>query len=263
MDTLVGSADQLLGATAAARPQLEEALQRLPDALAAARRALTELAGFADQTTPVLKSLRPVTGDLRQIADELSAFADAAGPALTTLEPVLRKGSDLIGAARPVAAELAAAGGDLEKVGKSGRTLAEAFPPDLGNLLDFVRNFAVATAGADGVSHYLRIFVEASGQALDGLSPLSTPVLGQPSPVPGGGVPGNGAPGPPGDRSPLLPGATGPLPAVSDLVSGVGGLLGVAPPGAAVSPAAGDPGSATGLTATQERSLLDYLLGGR
>ena len=34
----------------------------------------------------------------------------------------------------------------------------------------------------------LRIFVEASSEALDGLSPLSTPVLGQPSPVPGAGA---------------------------------------------------------------------------
>jgi phospholipid/cholesterol/gamma-HCH transport system substrate-binding protein len=259
MDKLVGAADQLLGATAAARPQLEEALRRLPDALAAARGALTELAGFADQTTPVLASLRPVTGDLRQIADELSAFADAAGPALSTLEPVLRKGSDLIGAARPVAAELAAAGGDLEKVAKSGRTLAEAFPPDLGNLLDFVRNFAVATAGADGVSHYLRIFVEASSEALDGLSPLSTPALGKPMPIPADGVPPDLNHGS-ANRSPLLPGVPG-------LAGGAGSLLGsVGLSGAGGSDGAirgGDPGSATGLTAVQERSLLDYLLGGR
>jgi hypothetical protein len=42
----------------------------------------------------------------------------------------------------------------------------------------------------------------------------------------------------------------------------VGGLLGV-PLGTPTTGArSGDPGSATGLTATQERSLLDYLLGG-
>ena len=268
MDKLVGSADALLGATASARPQLEEALQRLPDALAAARSALTELAGFADQTTPVLASLRPVTGDLRQIANELSAFADAAGPALTTLEPVLRKGSDLIGAARPVAAELAAAGGDLQKAAKSGRTLAEAFPPDLGNLLDFVRNFAVATAGADGVSHYLRIFVEASSQALDGLSPFSAPVLGQPSPVPGAPT-ADPTDGLAHDRSPLLGapglvGGVGNLLGSGGLLPGAGRPLGGSMPGAADGAVrSGDPGSATGLTAAQERSLLDYLLGGR
>ena len=258
MDKLVGATDQLLGATAAARPQLEEALRRLPDALAAARSALTELAGFAGETTPVLASLRPVTGDLRQIADELSAFADAAGPALTTLEPVLRKGQDLIGAARPVASELAAAGGDLEKVAKSSRTLVEAFPPDFGNLLDYVRNFALATAGADGVSHYLRIFVESSSEAIDGLSPLSTPAVGQPSPIPGAGIPADITRGLADNKSPLLPAVPG---AVDSLVGGVGGLLGVPLGTPTTGATSGDPGSATGLTLTQERSLLDYLLG--
>ncbi|HVW33432.1 MAG TPA: MlaD family protein [Acidimicrobiia bacterium] len=284
MDQLVGSADALLGATAAARPQLEEALKRLPDALTAARGALTQLAGFADQTTPVLESLKPVTGDLRQIAGELQTFADAAGPALSTLGPVLQKGNDLITAARPVASELAAAGGDLQTVAKSGRTLVEAFPPDLSNLLDFVRNFAVATAGADGVSHYLRIFIEASSQAVDGLLPVPTPVLGQPTGIPAAGLPAAITNGLAGNKTPLLPSVGGLVNGVTGTVGGllggtgllggegllgtVGGVLGLtpstvspAPNGAAPAPA--DPGSATGLTATQEHSLLDYLLGGR
>jgi phospholipid/cholesterol/gamma-HCH transport system substrate-binding protein len=163
-----------------------------------------------------------------------------------------------------VAAELAAAGGDLEKVARSGRTLAEAFPPDLGNLLDFVRNFAVATAGADGVSHYLRIFVEASSEAIAGLSPLSTPVLGKPVPIPGAGLPAEITNGLADNRSPLLGPVSGLLGgAAGGLLGGVGsGLLG-GPSAAVGGRPAGDPGSATGLTATQERSLLDYLLGGR
>jgi hypothetical protein len=82
-------------------------------------------------------------------------------------------------------------------------------------------------------------------------------VLGNPSPISGAGRPADETTGPADERSPLLPG-------VSELVGGPGGLLGFTPPGTPLAPTpSGDPGSATGLTAAQERSLLDYLLGGR
>jgi phospholipid/cholesterol/gamma-HCH transport system substrate-binding protein len=235
LDRLVGATDDLLGATATASPALDEGLRRLPAALASARSALAELAGLAGETTPVLASLRPVTGDLRQMADELGGFADGAGPALAALDPVLDRGRELIDAARPVVAELNAAGGDFERVARSGRSLAEAFPEDLSTLLDFIRNVALATSGSDGVSHYLRVFSLSSQEALDGQVP-------------------KGAPGPP--ALPTAPaGPSGPV---------AGPSAGSTMPDV-VKPTHGepDPGSATGLTAGQERALLQYLLGGR
>jgi len=244
LDRLVAATGTLLGATAAARPELDEGLHRLPVALESARSALAGLAALAGQTTPVLASLRPVTGDLNAIAAELGAFADAAGPALTSLDPVLDRGAELIAAARPVVAELAAAGGDFERMARSGRSLAEAFPQDLSNLLDFIRNVALASAGADGISHYLRIFALSRDEALNGRFPKGPP-----------GAPGSGTaslaslaptPSSPGAAGPVAP---APAPAIPPVVPRIG------------SRPAPDPGSATGLSAGQERALLDYLLG--
>ena len=237
MDKLVSATDELLGATAAERPELEGALRRLPGALATARSALAELATLAGQTTPVLASLRPLTGDLRQIANELGAFADATGPALASLDPVLDKGRALVDATRPVVAELAAAGGDIRKVASSNRTLVEALPENLSNLLDFVRNVALATSGRDGINHYLRIFSVTAPQAL-GLPAAPASAV---APVPLAFDPGV-----------VIAPSPAPAPAILPPAPKLGPLL----PGS-------DPGSATGLTAAQERSLLSYLIGAR
>jgi phospholipid/cholesterol/gamma-HCH transport system substrate-binding protein len=250
LDRLVGAADRLLGATAASRVQLDEGLRRLPAALASARSALAELANLAGQTTPVLASLRPMTGNLSAIADELAAFADAAGPALATLDPVLARTRELIDAARPVASQLAAAGGDMESVARSSRTLAEPQPEDMSNLLDAIRNISLATAGADGISHYLRIFVVNGSQAIDGLLPAPPAA----APALSSAAPRALAPPPAGLVRPPVDVARGPrVPGLADLRPPVlPGLSGGAE---------GD--SATGLTYDQERALLDYLVGGR
>lgn len=234
LDRVVAATDQLLTATAAGTPELDAALRRLPTGLATARSAFGELTTLAGQATPVLASLRPLSDDLRQIATELGNFADAAGPALVSAEPVLGRLRELIAAARPVTADLRAAGPDVQTAAKATRTVVEALPEDLSNLLDFVRNAALATASHDGISHYLRIFALATGKevgpgeppAAPGAAPVAAAVTTLPGgpPVPGP-VPGGPVPGPP-------------LPA-----------------------APADPGSATGLTDRQERSLLDYLLG--
>jgi phospholipid/cholesterol/gamma-HCH transport system substrate-binding protein len=257
LDRVVAAADQLLAATAAAKPELDAALRRLPTALDSARSALGELTTLAGQATPVLASLRPLSGDLRQIATELGNFADAAGPALVSAEPVLQRLRELITAAGPVTADLRAAGPDVQTAARGTRTVVEALPDDLSNLLDFVRNAALATAGHDGISHYLRIFSVATGKevgpgeppAAPGAAPLAAGVDTLP-----GGPPVSGArPGAPIPAGPL-PGPPGPL-------SGglLGGALGNLLRGSAAPEA--DPGSATGLTDRQERSLLNYLLG--
>jgi phospholipid/cholesterol/gamma-HCH transport system substrate-binding protein len=258
MDRLVAASDQLLGATAGERPALEEALRRLPTALTTVRSALAELSDLAGRSTPVLASLRPMTGNLRDIATELGAFADASGAALASTDPVLEKARDLVAAASPVTAELRAAGGDMQTAARGARTIVEALPEDLSNLLDFVRNAALAAAGHDGISHYLRIFVLANCGAVTGIPCEES-----------SGVALAAAPPATGPAAPAPA-----LPAVPAIPEPAGGLLGtgvldrVLPPALPLSfsgtpraPGGGDAGSATGLTHTQERSLLRYLLG--
>jgi phospholipid/cholesterol/gamma-HCH transport system substrate-binding protein len=237
LDKVVAATDQLLAATAAGKPELDAALRRLPTALATARSALGELTTLAGQATPVLSSLRPLSGDLRQIATELQSFADAAGPALVSAEPVLQRLRELITAASPVTAELRAAASDVQAAAKGTRTIVEALPEDLSNLLDFVRNAALATAGHDGISHYLRIFSLGTSKGLGPAPPPETSAAPPAStPVPAGG--------------PLSgPLAVPSVPSLIDKTPVVPLLPGI------------DPGSATGLTQLQEQSLLRYLLG--
>jgi phospholipid/cholesterol/gamma-HCH transport system substrate-binding protein len=249
LDALVKSTKGLLDTTAAAAPQMGQSLERLPGALATARAAFVQLASLAGNTTPLLASLRPLTGDLSGFATDLGAFADAAGPALASLDPVLVKGNELIGAAQPVVADLARAGGDLESVARAGHRISDALPADLANLLDFVRNFTLASAGSDGISHYLRVLGTMDQEDGDGRSPVPVPRApyshydaAGPGPAPSGdpgGLLGPPAPvGSPGQSTPAGPDLSGP-------------------------DSAGANGSATGLTAEQERSLLQYFLGGR
>ena len=256
LDKVVAATDQLLAATATNKPELDAALRRLPNALATARSALGELTNLAGQATPVLQSLRPLSGDLRQIATELQSFADAAGPALASADPVLERLRELITAAAPVTAELRKAGPDVQSAAKNTRTIVEALPEDLSNLLDWVRNTALATAGHDGISHYLRIFALATGKEVgpseppQGAAARSGPVAVAPSPAPAAG-------------SSLLPLAPPARPAPLGSLLANGGLLGGALDSltGAKGSAPADPGSATGLTERQERSLLRYLLG--
>ena len=254
LDKVVAATDQLLAATATNKPELDGALRRLPTALATARSALGELTTLAGQTTPVLASLRPVTGDLRQIATELQSFADAAGPALVSAEPVLQRLRELVTAASPVTADLRAAAPDVQTAAKGTRAVVEALPENLSNLLDFVRNAALATASHDGISHYLRIFALATGKEV---GPSE-----QPAP-PGGAASG---PAPSAAADPVLPASLGgAAPVGLGTPSVVGGLLGGGLDsvlgGRGAGPAPADPGSATGLTEQQEHSLLRYLLG--
>ncbi|HEX6381002.1 MAG TPA: hypothetical protein VF180_07145, partial [Acidimicrobiia bacterium] len=152
-------------------------------------------------------------------------------------EPVLGRLRELITAASPVTAELRGAAPDVQAAARGTRTIVEALPEDLSNLLDFVRNAALATAGHDGISHYLRIFSLGNSKGLGPAHPPGTNAAPTASaPVPTGG--------------PL----SGPLavPSVPALIDQT--------PVAPLLPSI-DLGSATGLTQLQEHSLLRYLLG--
>jgi phospholipid/cholesterol/gamma-HCH transport system substrate-binding protein len=105
----------------------------------------------------------------------------------------------------------------------------------LENLMNGLANWAMATSGYDGVSHYFRaaavVTPETARQMLAGLAP--------PDLVPG--------------QVPTLPSEVlpGPTTAAPDLL-----------PDVMPTPPAGDPGNATGLSEQQEKSLVGQLLGG-
>lgn len=171
LDRLLGSTEKTLSSVAADHRSLDRTLAELPGTVRAARRTLAELVGVADSATPTLKSLRPITGDLSQITSELQRFADAADPALTSLRPVLRHADDLFDDAGPAVAQLRRAGPHLRGVAVSAKPLSDQLlDKHLGDLMAFVRKWALSTNGHDGISHYFRGVVMVTPATLDDLA---------------------------------------------------------------------------------------------
>lgn len=234
LDRLVSTADTLLGTTAANQEALDRTLSELPGTLSEARRTLSQLTGVADETTPNLRALRPVTENLVAISEELRAFADTADPALASATPVLRRAKELIDQARPVVEQLKVAGPDLQSLAADAKPLVRDLTKNLGNVLNFVRYWALTTNGYDGLSHYFRAMIVAHPEIGTSLVPVETPVDDVTEPTDGDD-------------------GTVPLPKLDDDLPDVGGLL--APE------SSGDDG-VTGLNEKQEGGILRFLIGG-
>jgi len=249
LDRLVGSADRLLTATAQNQDALDQTLTQLPGALSAARQTLRTLSGAARATTPNLRSLRPTTDNLVQLSRELVAFSNAANPALKGLDPVLVEGRALIQNARPVVAAMRRAGPDLRGTMRSARPVVTGLLSNLRNVLDFVKYWALTTNGEDGLSHYFRAHLVVTSNIASGFVPDDPegPDVPDLPTIPSPDLPDLDLPGLD------LPGLTDPL-----------GTLGVPEIGTGLTPLVGreTTGSATGLSAAQESSLLDALIGG-
>jgi phospholipid/cholesterol/gamma-HCH transport system substrate-binding protein len=242
MDRLVGSADKLLAATTDQQHQLDATLDELPGALQTATGALDDLSGAARQTTPALRSMRPVTDNLREISGELGRFSDSLDPALTTAQPVLQRADQLLAKAGPVASSLRAAGPGAASSTGSVKPIVQRLTGNLDNVFKFIRYWALATNGHDGLSHYLRVNAIVNPATVTGLLPGSQ----NRAPSPPAGDKG-AAPGPQGNLGlPQLPG-----------IPNLPGLL--SPPKNGQQ--SGD-GGATGLDKRQESDLLGFLLGG-
>lgn len=241
LDDFVGGADQSLTAIAANREVTREALKKLPDTLAAGQRTLAQVAGVADRATPTLAAMRPVTDDLTDISSELQRFSDAADPALASMRPVLERGKEMLDEARPVAEDLRPAGKDIRRTAAGAKPIMEkAVSGRLVDLMEFAKNWSLATSGYDGLSHYFRAMAVTSPKPL-GRS-LGGPVPGLPdTPVPGLVNP---------------PDLGIPRPFGPDTHGALGGAKPNTPPGR-------DGSSATGMTRKQENSMLGQLLGGR
>jgi len=241
LDRLVGAADTLLRTTARNEPALDQTLARLPGALAEARRTLRALTRASRATTPTLRGLRPTTDNLVQLSKELTAFSRAARPALEGLDPVLEQGLSLLENARPVVESLRRSGPDLSGTARGARPVVTKLLGNLHNVLDFVKFWALTTSNEDGLSHYFRAHLVINAQAVTGLLPNGGGQQLQ-------GLTNLGLPAVPG-----LPDLSGLLGTVKAPLGGLGSLLG----------RSSTDGSATGLTAQQEQSLLDTLIGGK
>ena len=248
---LVQKAEQTLSTVAQNRGALDATLNQLPGTLADAQQTLANLAGVADTTTPVLESLRPLTGNLDQVTTELHQFADAANPALGRLPAVLNRLNGLLDQARPLVANLAPGSASLQGITQSILPLGNAIlqhPSGVESTLDVlmtgVAEWAMSTSHYDGLSHYFTaaaIVSAVPGELLGGLTGTATstsPATALPGPAPANAA---AAPAPP----PPPPPPAAPAPTPNILGPNLNNLL-----------------NATGLTPNQEQNLLGELLGG-
>lgn len=261
--SVVANATQLLAVTAKDSQQLGSTVSQLPATLAAAQQALAHVGTLAQQATPALGSLTPLTSHLASVVSELHRFASAASPAFAALDPVLSRADSLLVSLRPVVDQLRAAGPSFAQLAASAKPIVGGLSANLDNLFHFIENWALVTNGSDGVSHYFRAMVMANPNIATGLTPVTVPGVGAFAggkpiqlPAPKASLPKN-----------LLPNVSRLTSPVSKAVSGIlGGLL---PGSSASSPASNTSASASQpapssfpLSGNQIGSLLNEFLGG-
>ncbi|MFI1112734.1 MlaD family protein [Streptomyces physcomitrii] len=255
-DRLVDSTVRVLGTTAAREKALRSVLTELPGTLTTAQTTLADLAGVSNEAVPTLRSIRPTVDNLNAISLELEQFSDAADPALAHTQPVLKKAQTLLDAARPVSGELVKDGPPLRSVAKSAKPVVGELSDNIGSVMNFIRGWALATNGADGLGHYFRALVTISPYIATGLLPGGTAKDPQ--------DPGDSADKGQGDdkakdKDPAAPGAPEPGEPTTP-GSENGGLTGLLN-GLLPSTASSD-GGITGLNPRQESGALQFLLGG-
>jgi phospholipid/cholesterol/gamma-HCH transport system substrate-binding protein len=241
MDSLIAAADTVTASTAQNEAAFRSTLQQLPGTLSAARATLSQLAATANNVTPTLASLRPTTDQLPALSNELNNFATAANPALEAANPVLAQATTLLAQLRPVVSVLEKNIDATTSDAKSLGTLTNTVGPRFTSVMAFVRNWALATNGSDGLGHYFRGLV------------ILTPYMA------GGLLPVGSITGAKGTRSgSLLSGLTGTLGNL--LGNTTKGLLKL--PQSLLSPKTTSNDGSTGLTLKQELGAVSSLLGG-
>lgn len=248
LDLLVDASTTILGQTRANEAAFRSLLQQLPGTLRTAIGTLRQLEGTADAATPTLRALRPTTGDLEDLSDELLAFAEAADPALAAANPVLEKADALVQNARPVARLLRQQSPAILSDARSLDPLTRDLVGDFTSVMEFIRGWALATNGKDGLSHYFRAGLVLTEYSVTGLLP------GGLLPTATAGTTGAGGKQPRSDAGAATPKSEGLVPGLLD---GVGSIL-----GGLLSPRTDSSGGVTGLTPRQEANALDLLLGG-
>lgn len=264
VEKLVEQAHLMLGALSAEREGLEQTIAQLPGAIKEAQTTLGSLDTVAASLAPTLKKARPVTDDLETISTEITEFSTYATPAFNSFDEVFAHADELIAEAAPALRQLRAVGPELRRGTASLKVAGDEVLTEqpLGNLMAFVRKWALSTNSRDNISHYFRGLFHVTPAALNNLLGANVvPEVLTPAPS-------NDGNSKPDEVLPGLPGLD--LGALGDVLSPdndvLGGLLGQLLGGVVKQDAKPKSKqkqqSATGLTDTQEQNLLGLLLGG-
>lgn len=263
VERLVEQAHLMLSALSTEREGLEQTIAQLPGAIKEAQTTLGSLDTVAASLAPTLKKARPVTDDLEEISGEITEFSRYATPAFNSFDEVFAHADELIAEAAPAVRQLRAAGPELRRGSRSLKVAGDQVLTEepLGNLMAFVRKWALSTNSRDNISHYFRGLFHITPAALNNLLGATViPEVLTPAPSnDGNSTPDQVLPGIPG----LDLGALGDvLSPENDILGGVlGQLLGGVTKAPSQKGAQKSP-SATGLTDQQEQNLLGLLLGG-
>lgn len=248
LDNLVTQVRGTLQAIGDNQAAIEETVQQLPSAIREAQTTLNNLTSVSSSITPTLRRARPLTSQLSTISDEIVNFSKYANPAFNGFGPLFQQADKLLKEAAPVAAALKTAGPHLRVT--TSRTVPVAttlLHEHLTDLMSFVTKWALSTNSRDGASHYFRGVVYVTPKDLLTLANGALP-SGSTS---GGKTASKGV-------GSLVGGLTGGL--SSTLSGATKGLLGGLT--RSLTKSSTTSSGATGLTPTQEQSLLGQLLGG-
>jgi phospholipid/cholesterol/gamma-HCH transport system substrate-binding protein len=261
LDRMIQQATETLHSLSVQKQGIRNTIAELPATLREARTTLAALDTVADATTPTLRRARPVTRDLKDIAGEISDFTVEATPAFSSFDGVFAEADKLLAQAGPAVRALRRSGPGIVRVTKSARPAADQLLRDhLGDLMAFVRKWALSTNGRDAVSHYFRGVVHVTPEAMNSLlgSDAIPPVIDA--------APGDGN-SDPNQVLPDLPNLNldDVVPNLDHLLDGILGNVGLGGHKETRQRETHEDESvsgATGLTSDQEQALLSQILGG-
>jgi ABC-type transporter Mla subunit MlaD len=267
----VDHANTVAVATAERSSALRENLALLPAFLRQLTPTMQQLGATADQMTPVLADLGGAAPNLNRVVEQLGPFSQAAIPAVTSLGDAAQVGGPALAKSRPIIEETGKLASTAKPLSANLASLLTSLRDTGGieRLMDFLFFQTTAINGYDSVGHYLR-----AGLILNACSTYTIKLFedcksgfGQTDEAAAaraasaGGVPGYADT----RRSPSLrrldavlhgvpPGAVAdPAPAAAPARPA---------PQAAPAPATPDRAARSVAIRAQDRSLLDYLLGG-
>ncbi len=182
--SLVSGADKTLGTLAANDQALAQTIAALPSTTQTLRSALSQVSALTGQIDPALAHIQSAAGALPSTLQQLTTTVGAlhttvaaATPAVRDAMAVLRPLRQLMGYARPAAADLAAIGPDLNPITAG---LVSYLPW----LSSFVYNTTSVTSTQDANGPILRGLLQVSPTSVPIANPLHR--AGSPPPASGG-----------------------------------------------------------------------------
>jgi ABC-type transporter Mla subunit MlaD len=157
------------GSTAAAAAEkgdaLEENFQRLPAFLKELKPAAKRIGDLSDQIGPSVANLSAQSKSVNAAVTQLGPFSKAATPALISLGDVAQQGRKTFTRIDRLVEQLNAAGTPLKPLAKDLADLGGSFDRTGGiaNILRVLYLYTGALNGKDGIAHYTRTQVYASG----------------------------------------------------------------------------------------------------